>query len=328
MLQYIPKRIIQMIPVVLGVSIIVFLIMHLAPGDPVALMFGLDAAANPELVAQIRQELGLDQPLYVQYFRFLGNLVRGDLGRSITTNRSVTGEIAARLPATLELAISATIIAVVVGIITGVLAATYRNSIFDYLSTLAALFGASIPSFWFGLMLMLVFAIILAVLPVSGRGGPIVGTFVGVFGGNPAPFILALRHLILPAITLGLPSVALITRLTRSGMLEVLGEDYIRVARSKGLSERTVIFHHALRNAMIPVTTMIGLQFGYLLGGAVITESVFAWPGVGRLVVMAIQQRDYPLVQGNVMLMALIFVTINLLVDLFYSILDPRVRYD
>ncbi|MEW6524282.1 MAG: nickel ABC transporter permease [Bacillota bacterium] len=327
MFEYVIRRLVHLVPVVLGVSLMVFLIMHLTPGDPVALMFGLDAAADPALMESIRGELGLDRPLHVQYLRFLGNLARGDLGRSLRTRDTVTSEIAARLPATMELAVSAMVVAIVVGVLAGVLSAAYRNSAFDYVTTVGALFGASMPAFWFGLMLMFTLAVKYPVFPVSGRGFPLVSALLLVFQGQFTQLAKAASHLVLPAVTLGLPSAALVARLTRSSMLEVLGQDYVRTARSKGLAERTVLYRHALKNALIPVITVLGLQFGFLLGGAVITESVFAWPGVGRLVIQAIQQRDYPLVQGNVMIIALVFVGINLLVDLTYGLLDPRVRY-
>jgi len=327
MVQYVARRLLQLVPVILGVSLIVFLIMHFTPGDPVALMFGVDAATNPELMQSIRHQLGLDQPLYMQYLRFLGNLVRGDLGRSLTTNDKVLEEVSSRLPATLEISVCALVVSVSVGLLAGVVAAVKRNSAFDYASTVGALFGASIPAFWFGLMLIFTLAVSLSLFPVSGRGGVLSTALLQAVTGDVAPLKKVLSHLVLPSITLGLPSAALVARLTRSSMLEVLGQDYVRTARSKGLPERAVVYRHALRNALIPVVTMVGLQFGYLLGGAVITESVFAWPGVGRLVVLAIQQRDYPLVQGDVMILALIFVMINLLVDLTYGLLDPRIRY-
>jgi len=243
------------------------------------------------------------------------------------TKDLVLDEITARLPATLELAVSALVVSVIVGLLAGVLAAVTRNSKWDYMVTVSALFGASIPAFWFGLMMIYAFSVTRNWFPVSGRGGVLSAAIMAAISGNRAMLTKALSHLVLPSITLGLPSAALIARLTRSSMLEVLNQDYIRTARSKGLSERVVTYRHALRNALIPVVTMTGLQFGYLLGGAVITESVFAWPGVGRLVVLAIQQRDYPVVQGVVMILALIFVGINLFVDLTYGMLDPRIRY-
>ncbi|HSW10920.1 MAG TPA: ABC transporter permease [Bacillota bacterium] len=324
---YVAGRLLHVLPVVIGVSLLVFLIGHLTPGDPVALMFGLEAGADPELMASIRRELGLDQPLHIQYLRFLGGLARGDLGRSIRTGDKVVREIQARLPATAELALSALLISVAIGVTAGVISAAYRNSGFDYASTFGALFGVSVPAFWLGLMLMYFLAVRVPLFPVSGRAMPLVQALGLSLTGEFWQFGMAARHLVLPAITLGLPSAALVARLTRSAMLEVLGQDYVRTARAKGLGERTVLYRHALRNAMIPVVTMVGLQFGFLLGGAVITESVFAWPGIGRLVVQAIQQRDFPLAQGIVMIVALIFVLVNLLVDLAYGALDPRVRY-
>jgi peptide/nickel transport system permease protein len=316
-----------MLPVVIGVSLLVFLIGHLTPGDPVALMFGLEAGADPELVASIRRELGLDQPLHIQYLRFLGGLVRGDLGRSIRTGDQVVREIEARIPATAELALSALLVSLAVGVTAGVVSAARRNSGFDYVSTFGALFGVSMPAFWLGLMLMYFLAVRAPLFPVSGRGMPLAQAMGLFLTGEFWQVGLAVRHLVLPAITLGLPSAALVARLTRSAMLEVLSQDYIRTARAKGLGERTVLYRHALRNALIPVATMVGLQFGFLLGGAVITESVFAWPGIGRLVVQAIQQRDFPMAQGVVMVMASVFVLVNLTVDLTYGALDPRVRY-
>lgn len=327
MIVYVGRRLMQLLPVLIGVSVLVFLIMHLTPGDPVALMFGLEASADPELMARLRHELGLDRPLYVQYLRFLANVARGDLGRSLVTRDTVVSEIAARLPATVELAVCGLVVAILVGVVAGVLAAAYRNSPLDYTVTVGALFGASMPAFWFGLMLILALAVRVPIFPVSGRALPLATALVQALGGQPGPLFKSLTHLVLPAVTLGLPSAALVARLTRSSVLEVLNQDYVRTARSKGLAERTVLYRHALRNALIPVVTVVGLQFGYLLGGAVITESVFAWPGIGRLVVQAIQQRDYPVAQGIVMVVAVIFVMINLLVDLTYGALDPRVRY-
>ena len=327
MAAYVVGRILHVLPIVIGVSLLVFLIGHLTPGDPVALMFGLEAGADPELMASIRHELGLDRPLHIQYLRFLGDLARGDLGRSIRTGDKVVREIQARLPATAELALSALLISVAIGVTAGMISAGYRNSGFDYASTFGALFGVSVPAFWLGLMLMYFLAVRAPLFPVSGRAMPLVQALGLSLTGDFWQFGIAARHLVLPAITLGLPSAALVARLTRSAMLEVLGQDFVRTARAKGLGERTVLYRHALRSALIPVVTMVGLQFGFLLGGAVITESVFAWPGIGRLVVQAIQQRDFPLAQGIVMIIALIFVVVNLLVDLAYGALDPRVRF-
>lgn len=316
-----------MLPVLLGVSLIVFLIGHLSPGDPVLLLFGEDVGADPELVESLRRQLGLDQPLYIQFFNFLSGLVQGDLGRSFRTQEMVTHEIMSRLPATIELAVSALIIAVIFGIFTGIISAAYRNTVADYTITMGSLFGISMPSFWFALIAMYFLAVRIPIFPVSGRHMSMVGAFFLIFQGNTQDLSRAFLHLVLPAVTLGLPSVALIARLTRSSMLEILSQDYIRTARAKGLHERVILYRHALRNALIPVVTITGLQFGFLLGGAVITEMVFAWPGIGRLVVHAIQQRDFPIVQGVVLLTALIFVLINLFVDLTYVALDPKVRY-
>lgn len=311
----------------LGVSLIVFFIGHLSPGDPVLMLFGEDVGADPQLVESLRRELGLDRPLYVQFFNFLHDLLRGDLGRSFRTQERVSLEILSRLPATIEIAIFALIISVIFGIITGIVSAAFRNTAADYSITMFSLFGISMPSFWFALIAMYFLAVRTPILPVSGRFMPFIDAFRLLFSGQTAEIIRTIRHLVLPAVTLGLPSAALIARLTRSSMLEILSMDFIRTARAKGLARRVVLFRHALRNALIPVVTITGLQFGFLLGGAVITEMIFAWPGIGRLVVQAIQQRDFPIVQGVVLLTAFIFVMINLLVDLTYVALDPRVRY-
>lgn len=294
-----------MIPVLLGVSLIIFTMVRVIPGDPAIILAG--PHANKEQVDQIRAQLGLDRHPVVQYFSFLGDLVQGDLGRSTRTGLPVAREIMARLPNTVVLALTAIILASFLGIITGIVAGVKQNSIFDHLSMMIALFGLSMPVFWLGLMLMLLFSIQLGWLPSVGAE--------------------SWKHLILPAITLGANSTAIIARMTRSSMLEVIRLDYIRTARAKGLTEKLVIWRHALKNALIPVVTVIGLQTGTLLGGAVLTEIVFAWPGIGRLLVEAILSRDYPVVQGLVLLVATIFIFINLIVDLLYSYLDPRIRY-
>lgn len=294
-----------MIPVLLGVSLIIFTMVRVIPGDPAIILAG--PHANKEQVDQIRAQLGLDRHPVVQYFSFLGDLVQGDLGRSTRTGLPVAREIMARLPNTVVLALTAIILASFLGILTGIVAGVKQNSIFDHLSMMIALFGLSMPVFWLGLMLMLLFSIQLGWLPSVGAE--------------------SWKHLILPAITLGANSTAIIARMTRSSMLEVIRLDYIRTARAKGLTEKLVIWRHALKNALIPVVTVIGLQTGTLLGGAVLTEIVFAWPGIGRLLVEAILSRDYPVVQGLVLLVATIFIFINLIVDLLYSYLDPRIRY-
>ena len=305
MYQYIVRRLLLTIPVIIGVSIIVFAIIRMIPGDPARAIAGVNA--TPEFIQQVRVRYALDQPFYVQYGRFMADLFRGDLGRSIFSGRAVTTEIGERFPRTLVLASVALVIATGIGVSAGIVSATRRNSLFDNASMVVALAGVAAPVFWMALMLQLLFAVQLRWLPATG-----IGTF---------------RHIILPSITLGTASAALMARITRSSMLDVLRQDFITTARSKGLGERVVVYKHALKNALIPVVTVLGLQFGILLGGAVLTETVFAWPGVGRLLVDAILRRDYPVVQGTVMLLAFLFVIINLVVDVVYAYLDPRVHY-
>ncbi len=305
MLRYILRRLLYMIPILFGVSIVVFLILHLVPGDPARLVAGPDATL--EDVEIIRSSLGLDRPLPVQYVSWLGSLLHGDLGRSARTHRPVTHELGLTIPATVELTLAAMAIAVFIGVGAGTIAAVRRNSIFDYSSMVVALMGVCTPSFWLGLMLMLVFAVKLDLFPTTGRGG--------------------LDHLVLPAVTLGAGAAAIIARVTRSSMLEVLNMDYIRTAHAKGLTTQTVVLRHAVKNAFIPVITVIGLEFGYLLAGAVVTETVFAYPGVGRLLVEAIGYRDYPVIQGSLLLLALQFALVNLAVDVLYVFFDPRISY-
>ena len=303
MLIFAIRRLLLTIPVLLGVLFVVMLTMDLIPGDPVALMLG--DAATKDTIARFREHLGLDRPLAVRYVRYLGQVVTGDLGRSIQQNRPVVDELAEAWPATLQLTAAALVLAAVTGVATGIVSAVWPNSLFDSLSRLSSLFGLSMPVFWTGLVLIVVFAFWLPLLPVGGVGSP--------------------AHLVLPAVTLALPSIAKIARMTRSGVLEVLREDYVRTARAKGVRERLVVVKHALRNAAIPILTLIGLQAGQLMGGAVLTETVFAWPGLGRLMVKAIFARDYVLLQGAVLIFAMAFVAINLIVDLSYGALDPRV---
>jgi len=305
MLRYILNRLFYMIPILFGVSIVVFLMLHLVPGDPARLVAGPDATL--EDVEIIRSSLGLDRPLPVQYVSWLGNLFHGDLGRSARTHRPVTSELRLTVPATVELTLAAITIAILLGVGAGTIAAVRRNSIFDYTSMVVALLGVCTPSFWLGLMLMLIFAVKLDLFPTVGRGG--------------------LDHLVLPAVTLGAGAAAIIARVTRSSMLEVLNMDYIRTAHAKGLSAQAVVVRHAVKNAFIPVITVIGLEFGYLLAGAVITETVFAYPGVGRLLVDAIGYRDYPVIQGALLLLALQFALVNLVVDVLYVFFDPRISY-
>ena len=303
MLIFVLRRLLLTIPVLLGVLFVVMLTMELIPGDPVALMLG--DAATKETIAKFREHLGLDRPLVVRYLRYLGQVVTGDLGRSIQQNRPVVDELGDAWPATLQLTAVALVLAALVGVATGIVSAVWPNSLFDSLSRLSSLFGLSMPVFWTGLVLIVVFAFWLPLLPVGGVGSP--------------------AHLVLPAVTLALPSIAMIARMTRSSVLEVLREDYVRTARAKGVGERFVVAKHALRNAAIPILTLVGLQAGQLMGGAVLTETVFAWPGLGRLMVKAIFARDYVLLQGAVLIFAMAFVVINLIVDLSYGALDPRV---
>jgi peptide/nickel transport system permease protein len=304
-LAYVARRLLHLIPVLLGISLLVFLLVHLVPGDPVRIM--LQDAGSPDQVARLRQQLGLDRPIYLQYVSFVTRAAQGDFGRSIHTRRPVAQEIRFRIPFTVRMAVAATMVAVVLGIVLGAIAAMHHQSPLDYGTMVIALAGVSLPSFWFGLVLILIFSLHLRWLPPTGAD-----TFL---------------HLILPAVTLGSGAAAIIARLTRSSMLEVLRQDYIRTARAKGVTDRRMIYRHALKNAMIPVVSIVGLQFASLLGGAVIVETVFGWPGVGRLAVDAIFNRDIPVIQAVVLVAAVIFVLVNLIVDLLYGWLDPRIRY-
>ncbi|MDQ7800723.1 MAG: ABC transporter permease [Armatimonadota bacterium] len=306
MWRYVLKRVLLALPVLLGVSVVVFVAIRLIPGDPAQIMAG--QAATEEVVRQIRQSLGLDQPLPVQYLYFLRNVVRGDLGRSLFNGAPVVEELGQRFPRTVRLALASIVVASLIGVPAGILAATRHLSWLDTLVMLVALVGVSMPVFWLGLNLILVFSVRLQWLPAFGYE--------------------TWRHLLLPSVTLGAASAAIVARMTRSSMLEVLGQDYIRTARAKGLAERVVVNRHALRNALIPVVTVLGLQLGTLLSGAVLTETVFAWPGIGRLLVDAVLARDYPIIQGATLLIAATFVALNLAVDLLYGLLDPRIRYE
>ncbi len=307
MLQYIGRRLITSIPVLWGVATLVFLMMHLLPGDPAELMLA-ESGGSSQSIAQLRLQLGLDDPTYVQYSRFLANALRGDLGRSIFTNRLVTRSILEQLPHTVQLAVTAMMVAVTIGAALGISAALNRSTWVDSLCMTIAVAGTSMPIFWSGVLLILLFSSLLHWLPATGQG--------------------SLRHLIMPAIVLGLASSGAIARLVRSSMLEVLSQEYITVARAKGLGKRIVVCRHALKNAFIPVITIMGLQFGYLLGGTVITETIFSRQGLGRLVVDAILWKDFPIVQGTVLLAATVYTVVNLLVDISYAIIDPRIRYD
>jgi peptide/nickel transport system permease protein len=302
---YILRRLLLAIPTLLGVSIAIFLLLHLVPGDPARMIAGPEA--SEEMVADIRKQFGLDDPLIVQYFRYMKNLFHADLGISYSMQTPVSQEIWIRLPATMQLAIISMIVGIFIGIIVGVISATRQFSVFDYTSMGFAIFGISIPNFWLGLMLMLIFSVKLEILPTSGSG--------------------EFQHLIMPSITLGAGVAGILARMTRSSMLEVLRQDFVRTARSKGLTERQVFYIHALKNALIPTVTIAGLQFGRLLGGAIVVEMVFAWPGIGRLLITAIHARDFMLAQGIVLVYATMFVLVNLAVDITYSILDPRITY-
>ncbi len=300
---FLVRRLAQAGVVVLGVSFVVFLLLHLT-GDPTLLLLPPDATA--EEIRRFRSSMGFDDPFFVQYARFLGGALRGDFGVSLRHGEPAMGLVIERLPATFELSSAAMLVALAVALPAGVVSAVRRNTPVDYLSTTVALLGQSMPTFWLGIMLILIFSVRLGLLPSSGRGD--------------------LEHLVLPALTLGLFTTARMMRLTRSGMLEVLGQDYVRTARAKGMSEAPIVWKHALRNAAVPIVTIAGLELGALLGGSVITETIFAWPGVGRLSVQAIYNRDYPVVQAAVFVLATTFVVVNLVVDILYTYLDPRIR--
>jgi peptide/nickel transport system permease protein len=314
--RYLARRLVALVPVLAGVSVVVFLVLHLSPGDPAEIMLG--SQATQEDLARLRAQLGLNEPLPVQYVRWLGHVLQGDLGRSLWTKRPVLREVLDRLGATLVLTASALVLSTLGGIALGIASATRRNSFLDRVSAVVSLFGASMPVFWLGIVLMVAFSLWLGWLPASGMFAP--------YGGGGVADLLA--HLVLPAVTLAAASTAIVARLTRSSMLEVMGQDYVRTARSKGLVERAVVVRHGLWNALLPIVTVVGVQAGYLLGGAVLTETVFAWPGVGTLMVQGILARDFPLVQGCVLVVALTFAVINLGVDLLYAYIDPRIRYE
>lgn len=303
---YIRRRLLQSIFVVWGVSVLVFFLLRLAPGDPVALL--LAETATPEQMDAAREKWGLNDPIPVQYMVFMSHALRGDLGDSLFFQQPALEVLMERMPATLQLSAAALLFSLSVAIPVGVLSALKRDTVWDYLGTGLAMLGQAIPPYWLGIMLILIFSVLLGWFPTSGRG--------------------TIWHLVLPAITLGSVLMALVTRLVRSGMLDVLSEDYVRTARAKGLPERTIIVRHALRNILIPLVTVIGLQLGALFGGAVITESIFAWPGVGRLALQAINARDYPLVQASVLVISVVYVFLNLAVDILYVYLDPRIRYE
>jgi peptide/nickel transport system permease protein len=305
MARYIAQRLLSLIPILFGVSLIVFGIMKLVPGDPALMAAGVDA--HQEDIERVRAYLGLDKPVYIQYIQFLTNAARGDFGISARTRRPVIDEVSQRFPATAELAVAGLLVSMVIGMTAGIISATKQYTVWDNIVMTVALLGVSMPVFWLGLMMMMLFSVELGWLPTTGRG--------------------TWQQLIMPSFALGFGSAAIVARQTRSAMLEVLRQDYVQTARAKGLPEKAVILRHALKNAAIPSVTIIGLQFGGMLGGTVITETVFAWPGMGRLIVEAINFRDLQVVQAGILILAAIFVVTNLLVDLLYVYLDPRIKY-
>lgn len=326
MLQYLLKRLLLFIPVVLGVLLLVFVTVRLIPGDPIAVWLGPEGSEADR--ARITTLLGLDQPLPVQFVLYVWNALRGDFGRSIFLGSDVLPLIWDAFPATLELALLALIITAVVAVPVGIFTARHANTPADYLVTTLALLGASMPLFWFGVLAILLFSLQLGWLPSFGRGpGLFASIGEGIGRGNFSQLAQSLEHALLPALTLAFGSIALVARLVRTTMLDVLALDYVRTARAKGLGEWTVINKHAFKNALIPVLTVFGLQFSTLLGGAVITETIFAWPGLGRLIVGAINQRDFPLIQGGVVFIAVLVSVVNLLVDFSYAFLNPKIRY-
>ena len=305
-------RLLSLLPVLFGICLLSFVLLALVPGDPVTAMLGLEA--DPAAIVALRAKYALDDPLPLRFLAWFGHVLTGDLGRSVQTGRPVLATVAAALVPTLQLGAAATVVSLVIAIPAGIVAAARRNGAADFIASFIALCGLSLPSFWLGILLTLSFSITVPLLPSSGY----------------APFLtapgVAFAHLVLPAVTLGAAMAAATMRMTRAAMIEVLGADYIRTARAKGMPRRRVVWHHALRNALLPVTTLVGLQMGQLLGGVVITESVFSWPGIGKLTVDAIFARDYPVVQGSILVTATLFVLINLVTDLLYTVLDPRLR--
>jgi dipeptide transport system permease protein len=334
MYRFVLRRIGMVIPTFIGISLLAFALIHLIPGDPVEVMMG-ERGVDPQMHREAMHRLGLDQPLPVQYVHYVGHALRGDLGMSLITNTSVMDEFLARFPATVELSVCAMIFALVVGLPVGVAAALKRGSWLDHTVMGTALTGYSMPIFWWGLLLIMFFSVMLGWTPVSGRIAveydiPHVTGFMlidAALSSDEGAWRSALSHLILPSIVLGTIPLAVIARMTRSSMLEVLREDYIRTARAKGLSPARVIGVHALRNALIPVVTVIGLQVGTLLAGAVLTETLFSWPGIGKWLIDAIGRRDYPVVQGGILVIATLVIVVNLVVDLLYGVLNPRIRH-
>jgi peptide/nickel transport system permease protein len=324
MLTYTIRRLALFVPMAAGMVIVTFSLLLLVPGDPAAVLLGQEA--SPEDIARLRMALGLDDPWFARLGRYFAALLQGDMGRSIFQNQPVAGVIGERLGATVELALAALMVAIVLGFVLGIAAAMWQGSWVDTACMLLAQLGVSMPVYWLGILLMLAFAVQLGWLPSIGRGEPLLAAAGMALAGNPGPLVKSLSHLVLPALALGVNSAAIISRLVRTSMIEVLGEDFVRTAYAKGLRRPRVIVRHALRNALLPVISVIGLRFGALLGGAVLTESIFGWPGLGQLTIAAISQRDIPLIQGIVLTYAMMFAVVNLLVDLSYALIDPRVR--
>jgi len=316
MLSYIIRRILIAVPVLLGITFITFALVSFAPGDPISSMLLGNEHINPDLVESLRSYYGLDKPWYVQYATYMGNLLRGNLGVSMASRTSIADSVRQFFPNTMLLAFTSMFVALIISIPIGVISATKRNSLFDYGSLTVAMFGVSMPSFWLGLMMMLLFGLRWRILPVYGMGSFDEGMWD------------VISHLIMPSITLGAAMAALLVRLTRASLLQVLSLEYIRTARAKGLRERIVLYKHALRNSLLPVVTAAGLQFGRLLGGAFIVESIFAWPGMGKYTLYAIGVRDYPVIQTTTLIFAVSFVVVTLIVDILYTFIDPRIRYN
>ena len=334
MLHYIGKRILHLIPVLLGMSFIVFLIIRAIPGDPAQVILGQQATA--EAIAALRQKLGLDNPWYLQYFDYLKGVLTGDLGESLRTRQPIITEVWPYLAATFELAFFAIILAIILGVNAGIISAWFQNSWFDYLAMVIALIGVSMPIFWLGLMEQWVFSINLGWLPTSGRENvrdPVSAIthfylLDTLLQGRFDQFIFVFKHLLLPGIALATIPTAIIARMTRASMLEVMRSDFVRTARAKGQKMFIVVYKHALKNALIPVLTVIGLQTGMLLGGAILTETIFSWPGIGRYIYEAIGFRDYPVIQSGILIVAFLFVMVNLIVDILYTVIDSRIKYN
>ncbi len=332
MLSYIIKRLAWAIPTLFGVSVLIFLMVHLAPGDPALLALG--EHANKEAVDALREQMGLNKSLLEQYFIFISQAIQGDFGISITSGEPVIDEFMQRFPATVELSLVSMFLAVVLGLFAGIISAVKRYSLFDYTAMTTALAGVSMPVFWLGLMLIYFFSIKLGWLPVSGRLGyefdidEVTGFFLidSVLADDYEAFWDALKHLVLPAIALGTIPMAIIARMTRASMIEVMKEEYIRTARAKGCSRFQIIMTHALKNALLPVLTVIGLMLGTLFAGAILTETTFSWPGIGKWLVNAVNQRDFPIIQSTTLIIASIFVIVNLIVDVLYAVVNPRIR--